>query len=328
MKLPLRLFSCVLSCGLALAAPAIAAAAGWPDKPVRIVVTFPPGGTTDIMAREIAAGLQPRWQVPVTVENRAGAGGSVGAAEVARSRADGYTLLFGTSGTQAINPVLYRSIPYDAQRDFAPITRLGSVPNILLVHPSTPAATAGEFVRLVKAHPGRHAYASSGQGTPQHLNAELLVRSQGLEMIHVPYGGAAPGVAALLGGHVTAMFPSLPSAGIAEHVRSGRLRALAVTGEQRATALPEVPTVKEAGLPELQMVTWYGLLAPAGTPGPVLDEINAAVRAVLADPAAKRRLEAAGIDVETGSRDDFAAFIARESTRWQTLIRNANIHLD
>ncbi len=331
--------SLTTAAALALAAPALAAAPpatalaqanAFPSRPVRIVVTFPPGGTTDILAREVGQRLQQVWGQPVAVENRPGAGGNIGADVVAKSAADGHTILLGNSGTHAINQSLYARLPFDPVRDFAPVTLLASVPNIFLLHPSVPATTLREYVTLVRSDPARRVFASSGNGTTQHLTVELLrTREGGLEMTHIPYRGAAPGVADLLGGQVPMMAPSLPSSGIAEHVRAGRLRALAVTGPERAATLPEVPTMAEADYPDFVVTTWYGFLVPAATPPAVVARIHADAVRLLEQPELRRRLTEQGMDpVTSRSPAEFAAFIAAETARWAEVVRASGARVD
>jgi tripartite-type tricarboxylate transporter receptor subunit TctC len=325
--------SAALALVLGLAAPLAAARAqpaDFPARPVRIVVTFPPGGTTDILAREVGQRLQQVWGQPAAVENRPGAGGNIGADVVAKSAPDGHTMLLGNSGTHAINQSLYERLPFDPIRDFAPVTLLASVPNIFLLHPSVPATTMREYVALVRSDPARRVFASSGNGTTQHLTVKLLrAREGGLEMTHIPCRGASPGVADLLGGQVPMMAPSLPSSGIAEHVRAGRLRALAVTGPERAATLPDVPTMAEAGYPDFVVTTWYGLLVPAATPPAVVARIHADTVRLLEQPDLRRRLADQGMDAVTSrSPAEFAAFIAAETTRWAQVVRASGARMD
>jgi tripartite-type tricarboxylate transporter receptor subunit TctC len=236
----------------------------YPSRPVVLVVPFAAGGSTDLVARLVAAGMARELGRPVVVENRGGAGGNIGAAAVARSAPDGHTVLMGTVATHALNPALYKEMPYDAVGDFAPVSLLALVPNVLVVHPGFPARSVRELVDLLKANPGRYSYASAGNGTPAHLSAELFEGMAGVEMAHVPYKGAGPALADVMGGHVPIMFDNLPPS--LEHVRAGRLRGLGVTTRERVPAAPELPTVAET-LPGYETYSWNALFAPAGTPG-------------------------------------------------------------
>ena len=308
------------------AAPASLAQAPWPAKPVRIVVPFPPGGTTDILARAAALKMTEAWKEQAVVDNRPGAGGNIGAELVARAPADGYTLLMGTVGTHAINASLYAKMPFDPIRDFAPVILVAAVPNVMVVHPSVPASTVTEFIAWAKANPGKVNFASSGSGTSIHLAGELFKTQTGLAMTHVPYKGSAPAIADLVGGQVQVMFDNLPSA--LPQIRAGRLRALAVTSAQRASALPEVPTVAESGLPGFEASSWFGLLAPAGTPREVVQKVNSEIARWLATPEAKEKLASQGAIAAGGTPEDFVAHIAAESAKWQKVVRESGAKVD
>ncbi|MFO1282755.1 MAG: tripartite tricarboxylate transporter substrate binding protein [Burkholderiales bacterium] len=308
------------------AAPASLAQAPWPAKPVRIVVPFPPGGTTDILARAAALKMTEAWKEQAVVDNRPGAGGNIGAELVARAPADGYTLLMGTVGTHAINASLYAKMPFDPIRDFAPVILVAAVPNVMVVHPSVPASTVTEFIAWAKANPGKVNFASSGSGTSIHLAGELFKTQTGLAMTHVPYKGSAPAIADLVGGQVQVMFDNLPSA--LPQIRAGRLRALAVTSAQRASALPEVPTVAESGLPGFEASSWFGLLSPAGTPREVVQKVNSEIARWLATPEAKEKLASQGAIAAGGTPEDFVAHIAAESAKWQKVVRESGAKVD
>jgi len=307
-------------------APAIHAQAPYPSKPIRIVVPFPAGGTTDILARAVAQKLTETGGQPVVVDNRPGAGGNIGAELVAKSAPDGYTLLMGTVGTHAINPGLYAKMPYDHQRDFAPVILVAGVPNVLVVHPAVPVNSVQELIAYGKANPGRLNFASSGSGTSIHLSGELFKTMSGVQMTHIPYKGSAPALADLLGGQVQLMFDNLPSA--LPHIKAGKLRALAVTSAQRAPALPDVPTVAEAGLPGFEASSWFGLLAPAGTPKEIIAKLNAEVATWLATPAARDKLTAQGANAVGNSPDEFTQYIAAETVKWQKVVKESGAKVE
>ena len=310
----------------AAAATAAQAQAPYPSKPVRIVVPFPAGGTTDILARAVAQKLVESNGQPVVVDNRPGAGGNIGAELVAKAPPDGYTLLMGTVGTHAINPSLYARMPYDHQKDFAPVILVAGVPNVLVVHPSVPANTVQELIAYGRANPGKLNFASSGSGTSIHLAGELFKTMSGVQMTHVPYKGSAPAIADLIGGQVQIMFDNLPSA--LPQIKAGRLRALAVTSAQRAPALPDVPTVAEAGLPGFEASSWFGLLAPAGTPKDVIAKLNTEVAKWLASPEAREKLTAQGANAFGMSPEDFVRHIAVETTKWQKVVKESGAKVD
>ncbi|NDB18992.1 MAG: tripartite tricarboxylate transporter substrate binding protein, partial [Actinobacteria bacterium] len=244
----------------------------YPTKPIRLVCPFPPGGAVDIASRAIAAELSKTIGQSVSVENRPGAGGNIGGAEVARAAADGYTLLMTTSGINAINPVLYRKMSFDPNKDLTPVVALVSLANVLVVHPSVKASSVGELLAMIRAQPGQMTFASSGSGTSIHMSGEMFMHITGTKMIHVPYKGSAPALTDLLGGQVQIMFDNIPSA--LPHIRSGKLRALATTGGARDPALPELPTIAETGIQGYEAGVWFGLAAPAGTPPAVINKIS------------------------------------------------------
>ena len=328
MRLVARLF-----CAVAIAAAASAGfpasaqgAASYPIKPIKIVVPFPPGGATDIMARAIGFELQKALGQSVIIENKPGAGGNSGADLVAKSPADGYTLVMGTVGTHAINMSLYAKMPYDAVKDFEPVVLVAGVPNLLVVHPSVNAKTVSELTALAKAQPGKLNVASSGNGTSIHLSAELYKQMAGVDILHVPYKGSSPAVADLLGGQVQMMFDNMPVS--LPHVKAGKLRALAVTSMKRSPALPDVPTMDEEGLKGFDATSWFGLLAPAGTPKDIVAKLNAASVKALATPEMRERLAAQGADPVGNSPEQFAAFIKSEIDKWAKIVKASGARVD
>ncbi|MDQ0571206.1 tripartite-type tricarboxylate transporter receptor subunit TctC [Variovorax paradoxus] len=323
------MFTRRLAIFLALALCAIHApsfAQTFPSRPVTLVVPFPPGGGTDTGGRVIAEQLSRRWGQPVIVENRGGAAGQIGADFVAKSRSDGYTLLLGNIGTQAINPLLYPRLPYDADKAFAPVSLVAELPLAMMVHPSVPARTAAEFVSLAKSRPGQMSYSSSGAGGAPHLAAEMFKDQTGSFILHVPYRGGGPAIADLLAGHVQLSFMTVLEA--SGHIKAGKLRALAVTGDKRVPAFPEVPTLAESVAPGFNAISWIGLLAPAGTPQDVVDKIAADLRAVLADEAVKARFVGLGGVPRATSPQEFARLIADDRQRYAQIIRSRKITIE
>ena len=302
------------------------AQAPYPNHPVRIVVPFPAGGTTDILARATAQKLTETLGQPFVVENRPGAAGNIGAEIVAKSPPDGYTMLMGTVGTHAINASLYEKMPYDHVKDFVPVVLVAGVPNVLVVHPSVPAKSVQELIAYAKANPGKLNFASSGSGTSIHLSGELFKTMTGVSMQHVPYKGSAPALADLTGGQVQLMFDNLPSA--LPLIKAGKLRALAVTSLARASALPDVPTVAESGLPGFEASSWFGVLAPVGTPNDVVKKLNGEIAAWLASPDAKEKLAAQGAIAAGGTPDTFVTHIAAESAKWAKVVKASGAHVD
>jgi len=315
----------------ALSVLAPAQAQTWPSKAVRIVVPFPPGGTTDIVARSIGVELQRMWQHPVVIENRPGAGGNIGADLVAKAAPDGYTLLMGTVGTHAINKALFEQngakMPFDPAKDFVPITLAAGVPNVMVINPKLPVNSVAEFIAYAKARPGQLNMASSGNGTSIHLSGELFKTVTGVYMVHFPYRGSAPAITDLIAGNMNVMFDNLPSA--LPHIKSGRLKALAVTSRTRSPALPDVPTIEEAaGLKGFDASSWFGLFAPAGTPRTIVDKIQADVAKALAQPEVRERFIAQGADPGGNTSDQFAAFIRAETDKWTRVVKFSNAKVD
>ena len=311
---------------IAFFALAVHAQAPYPNKPVRLVVPFPAGGTTDILARAVAQKLTETMGQTVVIDNRPGAGGNIGAELVAKAPPDGYTLLMGTVGTHAINASLYARMPYDHVRDFAPVILVAGVPNVLVIHPSVPVNSVQELIAYGKANPGKLNFASSGAGTSIHLAAELFKTMSGVQMTHVPYKGSAPALADLLGGQVQLMFDNLPSA--LPHIKSGKLKALAVTSLQRSTTVPDLPTIAESGLPGFDANSWFGILAPAGTPKEIIDRLNSEVAKWLASPEAREKLASQGAIPAGRSPEDFAQHIAAETAKWQKVVKESGAKVD
>ena len=298
---------------LILGRPGRASAQSYPVKTARIVVPYPPGGPTDIVARLVGQKLTERYGQTFVVENKPGAGGNLGAENVARAEPDGYSLLVGTTA-HAINPSVFKQLNYDFVADFAPVALLTRMPLVLIVNPSVPAKTVEEFVALARKPGSALSYASSGNGQSTHLAAELFKTMTGAQLTHVPYKGSAPALTDVAGGQVAAMFDTTLSA--MPQVKAGRLRALAVTSARRSAASSELPTIAESGVPGYEATAWNGLLAPAGTPEPVVTELNRAINEILRSPELAQRLAADGVEAGTGSADDFAAFIGDEVAKW------------
>ena len=302
---------------IALAAATLslgAAAQAYPTKPITIVVPFSAGGTTDILARLVGQYLTTELGQPVVVDNKAGAGGNIGGALAAKAPADGYTLFMGTVGTHAINAALYKKMPFDHVKDFAPLSRVANVPNLLVSHPSQPFKTVPEMIAYAKANPGKINFGSPGNGASPHLSGELFKSMAKVELTHIPYKGSAPAVSDLLGNQIAIMFDNLPS--VIPHVRSGKLRAIAISTAQRSPELPDVPTIAEAGVPGYEAVSWFGLFAPAATPKPVLDKLSTALSKVLANPEVQKKISAQGGETVNETPAQFAAFIRSETTKW------------
>ena len=308
------------------ACAALAHAQSYPAKPVRIIVPYPAGGTTDIIARIAAAQLAERLRQPFVVENRAGASGAIGAVAVAQSAPDGYTLVMGTASSHGINSALQKNLPYDAVKDFAPVTVVASTPNIVVVHPSVPAKTLGELLALAKAQPGKINFGSTSPGGSPHMSAELLKMMAGVDMTHVPYKGAAPMLTDLIGGQIQAGFDNLPST--IGFVRGGKVRALAVTTPQRWPGAPDIPTVAESGVPGYEVSGWFGLLAPAGTPKAVLDTLQSAVAQAVQQPEVARQLRDLGAEPVANKPEAFARDIAADVEKWRKVVQATGVRLE
>jgi len=301
-------------------------AQGYPDHAIRLVVPFPAGGTTDILARAAAQKLTESLGKSVVVDNRPGAGGNIGADLVAKSPPDGYTLLMGTVGTHAINPSLYAKMPYDHVKDFVPVVLVAGVPNVLVVNPSLPVNSVADLIKLAKSKPGSINFASSGNGTSIHLSGELFKTMAGVDMTHVPYKGSAPALTDLMGGQVQVMFDNLPSS--LPHIKAGKLRAIAVTSLKRAPALPDVPTISESGLPGFEASSWFGILAPAGTPPAIVTRLNTEINKWLQTPEAKEQLLAQGAQAAGGTPEQFAAHIRAETDKWAKVVKASGAKVD
>jgi tripartite-type tricarboxylate transporter receptor subunit TctC len=299
-----------------------ASAQTYPTRAVRLIVPSSPGGGTDISARILAPQLTQFLGQQVVVENRPGAGTLIGGEAVARAAPDGYTLLMGIS-TLAINPAMYKKVPYDALKDLTPVSQAVSLSNVLVVHPSLPAKNVREFIALVKPRPGQVNFASAGVGTSPHLSMELFLVMTGLKMVHVPYKGSGPGVTDLVAGHVPAMMPNMLSA--QPHIKSGRLRALDVTGAKRAPGADNIPTIAEAGVPGYEAVQWYGVLAPAATPRDIITRLHAGVVRALQNPDVRQRLLNDGAEPVGSSPEEFTAYLRSETAKWAKVIQAAGI---
>jgi tripartite-type tricarboxylate transporter receptor subunit TctC len=311
---------------LALLPAAALAQGGFPNKPVKIIVGFPAGGPLDAHARLLADRLSQNLGQPVIVDYKAGAGGTVGADFVAKSEADGHTLLMANTGTMVINPAIYPKNPYQTLRDFAPIARTAMQPLALVVNPNVKANTLQEFIALAKANPGRLNYGSAGNGGISHLVPEMFKQATGTFIVHIPYKGSAPAFTDLMAGQVQAMAESIPQA--AQYVKAGKLRALAVTSRERNPALPDTPTMIEAGLKGFEVVGFYGVLAPAATPKPVVDRLAAAFKAALDAPDVRQKMVAQGADPAYLAADEFKAFLGAEMPKWAKAVKDSGAKLD
>ncbi|MEW6254953.1 MAG: tripartite tricarboxylate transporter substrate binding protein [Pseudomonadota bacterium] len=325
-----RAFLALLAAAAALSAltlPRPAEAGDYPDRVVKFVVPFPPGGPTDALARHLAEGLQSRFPAGVIVDNKAGAGGNLGAEAVAKAEPDGYTILFGTSGPLAINKSLYSKLPYDPLTSFAPVIYIGSLPNVLVINPSLPVNTVADLITYAKARPGQLSFASSGNGASSHLAGVLFNQMAGTQILHVPYKGTGPALNDLLGGHVQMSFTDILTA--LPHIQSGKLRALGVTSAERSAVLPDLQTIAEQGLPGFDVSVFFGIVAPKGTPQPVISKLNAAFAAALREPAIRAAFTAQGIMLSTDTAP--AALTAKmetEGARWEKVISEAKVRLD
>jgi tripartite-type tricarboxylate transporter receptor subunit TctC len=321
-----RAFGYLTAAVFALAAIPAAHADNYPSKPIKMIVPFPAGGTTDVMARVISQELTKSWGQQVIVENRPGAGGNIGSDAVAKSPPDGYTLLMGTVGTHGINVSLYKKMPFDPVKDFVPITLVTAAPNILVVHPSLPVKSVKELIDYAKSNPGKLSFASSGNGTSIHLAGELFKRTTGVQMTHVPYKGSAPALTDLIGGQVQLMFDNMPSA--LPHVKAGKLRPVAVTSKKRSPALPDLPTIAESGVPGFEATTWFGVLAPRDTPKEIVTKLNKEMVRILKTPEVKGRLMEQGAEPIGNSPEQFAAHIQAEIAKWERVVKESGAQVD
>jgi tripartite-type tricarboxylate transporter receptor subunit TctC len=314
----------MLAWGLADAAFAQGTAQNYPNKPIRWVVPFAPGGPSDLLVRTIGQKLTAAWGQPVVADNRSGANGAVGSELVAKSAPDGYTLLIGSNGTHGINASLYAKLPYDTINDFAPITRVGQVPFVLVAHPSLPARTVGELIRLARLKPGQISYASGG--SPSHLAGELFKSMARVDLLHVPYKGASLAITDVIGGQVSLTFGGIALA--AQQINAGRLRALAVTGMRRSPVMPEVPTVAESGVPGYEVSTWYGVFAPGATPRVIVERINAEIVKVMELPDVRERLLGQAFEPLADTPQQFAALVRAEIVKWAKVVKESGARAD
>ncbi len=313
--------------GLALLAFAgLAAAQAWPNKPIRYIVPFAPGGTTDILGRTIADKLSVALGQPVVIENKPGAGGGVGAEFTSKQPADGYTIMGGTISTHAINASLYKSLGYDPVRDFVPITLIARVPNMLVVNPALPAKDVKELIALLKANPGKYSFASSGNGTSQHLSGELFKTMTGVDMQHIPYKGSPPALADVVGGNVAMTFDNITTAW--PLAKGGKLRAIAVTTAQRSSVAPDVPTLAEAGLAGYEVGSWQGVFAPAGTPPEIVRRLNAEIVKIINLPEVREKLVALGAEPAPNTSEQFGAMVKSEVAKWADVVKKSGAQVD
>ena len=311
---------------LALLLPALAFGQAFPSKPLRMVVPFTPAGAVDIATRATANEMQKILGQPVAVENKPGAGGNLGVLDVARSAPDGYSIVMSTSGIQAINPFLYAKMPLDVNKDLAPVAPLVSLNNVLVVHPSVPARSVKEVIALAKKEPGKWTYASSGNGTSIHMSGAMFTQMTGTDILHIPYKGSGPAVTDLLGGQVHMMFDNIPSS--LPHIKSGKLHAIATTGAKRDPALPDLPTVAEAGVPGYESGVWFGVSVPAGTPREVINRLNAAVVQTTKAPEFVKRMTDLGYNIIPGTPEDMASMLKAELARWAPIVKASGAKID
>ncbi len=308
-------FACVVACAAALAQP-------YPSKPVRLIATYPPGGSSDLMARVLAQKLTELWGQQVIVESKPGAAGSIGLEFAARQSADGYTFVIGNLGPTAVNPLLTK-VPYDIHKDFVPVSMIATGPNILVVNPSSPVKSVQDVIALAKAKPGQLNFGSGGSGSLAHLGGEMMKRLAGIEMVHIPYKGGVLSVNDLLAGQVQLVFSdALP---VMQYIRAGKLRPIAVTSAERSPLAPDIPTFSEQGLPGLVALNWWGVLLPAGTPRPIVDKLNADLGQALASAEVKEKFAALGVEAVTSTPEQFGEFIRRETAKYAKLVKDANI---
>jgi tripartite-type tricarboxylate transporter receptor subunit TctC len=306
--------------------PALARAAEYPVKPITLMIGFAPGGPSDVMARIITKKMEQILKQPMVIENRAGAGGSIAGTAVARAAPDGYTVLLATGSLLAINVSLYKNLGYDPEKDFEPITMVGTQTNVLYTHPTLPAQTLGELITYAKANPGKLSFGSGGNGTPAHLAGEMLKIEAKIDMTHVPFRGTGPALQAVIGGHVPMAFNPPPP--LLPHIQNGTIRAIAVTTLKRTAALPDVPTIAERGFPGFDATTWHGLVAPAGTPKDVVATLNRAAVAALNDAEVRKALTDLGVDVAADTPEEFRAYIKSEIPKWAAIVKASGAKVD
>lgn len=320
------MFKAALALAFVVCLPLAAAAESYPNRAITLVVPYAAGGTNDIIARAVAAKITTSLGQPVVIENRSGAGGNLGAQLVARAPADGYTMLIASVGVLAINKSIYAHPGYDAEKDFAPITEAGTVPNVLLANATVPANNVSELVAYAKSHPKTLTIASMGAGTTGHLCGEMFQRGAGIDLVHVAYRGSAPALQDMLGGHVNVMFDNLPTA--LPLVKAGTLKAFAVTSAQRSESLPNVPTLAEAGITGFEATSWFGFVAPAATPAPILERLNNEIVKALNDPDVREKLQAQGVTTIANTREEFARVISSETSKWKAVVDSAGVKVE
>ncbi|TMH89866.1 MAG: tripartite tricarboxylate transporter substrate binding protein [Betaproteobacteria bacterium] len=308
---------------LAALVSSFAYAQTYPSRPIRLIVPFPPGGSTDILARALAQKLSEGLAQSVLIDNRPGAGGSIGSEAAAKAAPDGHTLMMGHLGTLAVNPAIYKNLPYDPVKSFAPVSLMAIVPSVLVVNPRVPAASAAELIAYARANPGKLTYGSAGAGSTSHLTTEYFKLATGTDVLHVPYKGVGPMLTDLISGQLSMGINGAPA--VMAHVNSGRLRALAVTGAKRLPSLPQIPTLDESGVKGFDASGWYGIVAPAGTPGGIVAKLNAEIRRIMQTPELRARLDTEGAIPAAGSPEEFAAFIVSEIARWGAVLKRAGI---
>jgi tripartite-type tricarboxylate transporter receptor subunit TctC len=313
----------VLLAALALAVTAGAQAQTYPSRPIRLIVPFPPGGSTDILARALAQKLSEGLAQPVVIDNRPGAGGSIGSEAVAKAAPDGYTLLMAQLGPLAVSPGIYKNLPYDPVKSFAPVSRMAIVPSVLVVNPQVPVASAAELIAYARAHPGKLTYGSAGSGSTSHLTTEYFKLATGTDILHVPYKGVGPMLTDLISGQLSMGINGAPA--VMSHVISGRLRALAVTGLTRVPSLPQIPTLVESGVEGFDASGWYGIVAPAGTAREIVMRLNGEIRRIMQTPELRTRLDNEGAIPAANSPEEFGAFIVSEIARWGAVLKRAGI---
>ncbi len=311
---------------LLCAAPLLAIGQSYPTKPIRFIVPFPAGGAGDLVIRALAQKMSENWGQAVVLDNRSGASGALGLQIAARAAPDGHTLALGTASTHSINPALHRDLPYDPIKDFTPIASLIVIPNVLVAHPSVPARSLQELIQLARAKPGQLSYASNGTGTSSHMAGELLKRAAGIQLLHVPYKGAGIAVNDVLGGHVQLLFGAVATS--LPHVQAGKLRALAVTGAQRSSVAPNVPTVAESGFPGFEVVQWFGAFAPAGTPRHIVVKLNAELNRAMRLPDVQEGFARQGFETRPATPEQFAAYVKSELEKWSRVIKEAGIRAE
>jgi tripartite-type tricarboxylate transporter receptor subunit TctC len=322
MKIALKLTAAMLAAAAFIAPGAASAQEAYPNKPIHMILPFPPGGVTDLLARALGEKLSARLGQPVVVENKPGAGTVLASDYVARAKPDGYTILMAASSLGTA-PLIYDKVTYDAVKSFAPVTQVASVVHVLVVSPKLPVTNVKELIAYTKANPGKLSYASTGTGTSTHLEGELLKSMAGIDMVHVPYKGSGPALNDLVGGQLGVMIDALGSSG--PFIKAGKLRPLGVTTAKRSASIPELPTLAESGVPGYEAMPWLGLVAPAGTPPEIVDRLHKETAKVLEDPAIKDRFKGWGLDIIGNTPAEFSAFIKRDIDQWSRVIKNANI---